>query len=140
MEVIAHEIAKILNVSFETAVNMYPVIRQQFVTYNIVDSVNGFAWIVFIIISVVIVGMVFSGIDNSYFSDAGKDLREVDDSKYGNWHVESENKEIMFARKFMRWFKMAVFAFGSSIILISVTSMLKYVVAPDYSILLKLLS
>lgn len=120
MEVLANELAKLLNITVEKALELYPVLKQQFMWYNIISSVS-FIFGAMFWVSLVIA--MLSGI--SYLCN----LEYIDsDSRYN----EAEKKLAISCKKIYQQ-SLKVFIVG--ILGISIASILKYLLSPDFMII-----
>jgi len=120
METLAIEISKILNISFEKAIELLPVIRSQFIKYSIINSISWPINVIFILTSIFlfVVSLVFLG---------NKDYKN---KSYG-WSSTDENLSIN-SREILPTLVKAVIALGVLTMILSVS---RYILAPDFMML-----
>lgn len=119
METLAQELAKALNVTVEKAIELLPIIRQQFITHSTIGVVLNLLWVFFGVAMAVGIG-VFIG----YCTYSSINLTEE----------EREEKRVM-----TRVLTVAGGVIVLSAILITIGKAMQIGMAPDYSILLKFL-
>ena len=112
MEELAIKIAETLDISVQAAIDMYPVIRSQFIWYQAINNINIWAFCLGFI-SMVVVGV--SGM-----------IRQ-DTDKY-DWHTEEINEEWVDINKI---FKVSLSAFALAVIISVTTDMIIPFLAPD---------
>lgn len=117
MEVLANELAKLLNTTVEKAIEFYPVLKQQFVWYNIIGSV-GFIFSAMFLTSLFL-AMVLGFIYLFNMEYINSDSRRNESEKA---LAISSKKILPKALKFL-----AVGVVG-----ISITGILQYLLSPDF--------
>lgn len=120
MEVLAQELAKILNITIEKAVELYPVLRQQFIIYKIANNIGSLfnlLWMVSMMIGI-IVGIIF--------------LLNLDYQRCR----DDEDNFVITCKKII---KVCCLVFIVGIIGVQIIDVLQYVLASDFMIIKEML-
>lgn len=112
MEELAIKIAETLDISVQGAIDMYPVIRGQFIWYQALNNINIWALLLGFI-SMIVVGV------------AGMIRQDTD--KY-NWHTEEITEDWADIDKV---FKISLLVFALAVIIAVATDMIIPFLAPD---------
>lgn len=120
MEILANELAKLLNITVEKAIELYPVLKQQFVQYNIIGSVSFIFLVMFwtSLVSVIALGFVY--LFNIEYINS--------DSKYD----KTEKALATSSEKILP--KVFIFL-AVGVVGISITSILQYLLSPDFMLI-----
>lgn len=120
MEVLANELAKLLNITVEKAIELYPVLKQQFVRYNIIGSVSFIFSAMFwtSLVLAIVLGFIYLFNMEYINSDSGYD--------------ETERALAISSKKILP----KVFKFlAVGVVGISTTSILQYLLSPDFMLI-----
>lgn len=118
METIALKLAEILEVSIDRAIELYPIIKSQFIAYSILGNIGLFLEFIFIIS---IIGIVLSGVFT--ISEYCSLYKDEDDSK--------------LYKKILKIFAITTLVLA---ILLVGTNALKYILASDFMIIKEFLN
>ena len=116
MEELAIKIAEMLDISVQAAIDMYPVIRSQYIWYRVLTNVNAWALILWFG-SIIITGIAW--------------IVRNDTTKY-DWRTEEINEEWVDIDKI---FKIGLSVVVSSVVIAIVTDMIIPFLAPDIMII-----
>lgn len=119
METLAQELAKALNVTVDKAIELLPVVRQQFIIHSTIGVVLELLWWIFGVSMAIGIG-VFTG----YCTYTSIRMTEK----------ERQEKNVM-----VKVLTVVMGLLSVSSILIAVAKVMQISMAPDYSILLKFL-
>lgn len=120
MEELASKIAETLDISVQAAIDMYPVIREQFMWYQVLDNINSWA-LMLGFVSMIVVGVTL--------------FIRFDLDKY-NWRTEEINEDWVNVNKV---FKKALLLLLLSVVVAITTDMIIPFLAPDIILIKNLL-
>lgn len=124
MENLAIEIANILNITVEKAIELMPIIREQFIKYSFIDSIaNPFSF------ALIFSSMAMAALSIVYLYSIKYAV--YDTEMYGSVYEE----EIAFHKNVKKLLIIAVKTVIIIVIVLTVTDVLKYILAPDFMLI-----
>ena len=122
MESLTLELSKMLNITVEKAVELYPMIQQQFIQYKIFSTLSGIVFIGVLISVIMLTWMGFS-------------ILMYGGTKLSIFNSMCMMDEIETAKEYKEKIKYPIISTIFFVILMSILSLIPYIIAPEFMML-----